>query len=474
MIRAGFAKVKITPKPGTLMGGHVGIKRVDGVHDDLYARTMVLQSGNESISITSVDILFVDTDIVNYVRKKTASATQLKPENIFVCATHTHSGPLTTNLFGQPEENKYTSELRQLICESISMAMDNMSRVSLGFGRGAVKGVSFNSRFIMRDGTVQTHPVVGSSEIVGPEGPVDESVQVLVVRREDGDIVGCLVNYANHPQNLRREDSYVSADYPGRLEQHINSCGKNSSVVLFLNGACGNICPVNACTSACNSVGIEHAIFMGRKIGDVVLDLLGDMDFCSNISIKSVSRKINIPLREITRRQIEEAKEYLKRTEDCKEPPKLSNYGIEPTTDDVLSLQDFLQTPYWKRVEAQEVLMLSQEKARCGLEVCELSVVEIGRSAIVMLPFELFVEYGLQIKSHSPYFGTIIAELSNGYSGYIPTTTAFSRAGSYETITLTSSKLVPEAGDMVVKEILAIMAEIRSSGRGIPGIHSEN
>ena len=50
----------------------------------------------------------------------------------------------------------------------------------------------------------------------------------------------------------------------------------------------------------------------------------------------------------------------------------------------------------------------------------------------------------------------MIVELAKGYSGYIPTKKAFSRTGGYETLTLRSSKLTPEAGEIIVSEVLAM------------------
>ncbi|MDD3840936.1 MAG: hypothetical protein PHP06_10325 [Clostridia bacterium] len=72
---------------------------------------------------------------------------------------------------------------------------------------------------------------------------------------------------------------------------------------------------------------------------------------------------------------------------------------------------------------------------------------------------ELFVEYGLEIKEKSPYRNTMVFGFTNQSIGYIPTKEAF-KNGGYEPTFCESSCLVPEAGGILVKEILSIIDEL--------------
>ena len=98
-------------------------------------------------------------------------------------------------------------------------------------------------------------------------------------------------------------------------------------------------------------------------------------------------------------------------------------------------------------------LALAEERSRMPFEECEIALAAIGDGAVVVVPFELFTEWGMEIKKHSPSLHTLLIELANGYSGYLPTRAAFSRAGGYETRTLRSSKLAPDAGELVVRAV---------------------
>lgn len=68
----------------------------------------------------------------------------------------------------------------------------------------------------------------------------------------------------------------------------------------------------------------------------------------------------------------------------------------------------------------------------------------------------VFVEAQLRLKMESPAARTFVANMSNGYAGYVPTARALERGG-YETWTSSNSKLVPEALDMIVDSSVELL-----------------
>ena len=86
-----------------------------------------------------------------------------------------------------------------------------------------------------------------------------------------------------------------------------------------------------------------------------------------------------------------------------------------------------------------------------------LSVLRIGDAALCTNPAELFVEFGLAIRARSRASVTLVAELTDGYVGYIPTRRAFARGG-YETWPAPSSQLGIEAGEEIVTATAELMA----------------
>ena len=91
-----------------------------------------------------------------------------------------------------------------------------------------------------------------------------------------------------------------------------------------------------------------------------------------------------------------------------------------------------------------------------------ITVIAQDNWAMVTLPCELFVEWSLAIYEKSPFEHTTVVELANGWNGYVPTTKAFEHQGGYETKELTSTMLVPQAGDMILETVLNMLESAKN------------
>jgi len=78
-------------------------------------------------------------------------------------------------------------------------------------------------------------------------------------------------------------------------------------------------------------------------------------------------------------------------------------------------------------------------------------------TAIVCLPAEIFVEFGLAIKQASPFHQTIVISICNDRPNYIPTRRAFSE-GSYE---VTNSRLMPGCGEAMGETAVRLLSELK-------------
>jgi neutral ceramidase len=74
-----------------------------------------------------------------------------------------------------------------------------------------------------------------------------------------------------------------------------------------------------------------------------------------------------------------------------------------------------------------------------------------------LLPSEIFVEFGLAIKSASPFKTTLVVELANDDLAYIPTKRAFAE-GSYE---ITNSRVQPGTGEKLADAAVALLKELQ-------------
>ena len=92
----------------------------------------------------------------------------------------------------------------------------------------------------------------------------------------------------------------------------------------------------------------------------------------------------------------------------------------------------------------------------------EVQAIRIGETAVVGIPGEYFVEYGLSIKEFSPFDQTFVVELANNAFGYIPTLDAF-YPGTYETMPIVSATLEPSAGIQIANAAGNLLRKLRSA-----------
>lgn len=111
------------------------------------------------------------------------------------------------------------------------------------------------------------------------------------------------------------------------------------------------------------------------------------------------------------------------------------------------------------RYTPEEVAVRSRGATTCPVEIMGIS---FGETAIVSNPAELFVELGLEIRRRSPFGVTIVAELTNGYCGYVGTERAFEEGG-YETHrTVYTCRLGVDAGRQITDASLSMLSRLIS------------
>jgi hypothetical protein len=106
-LKIGVARVDYTPALGLpLMGNFRDDYGARGIHDPLYSRALVFQdSAGTKVALLSLDICMIDRNNASLMRRFIASQTDLRPENIIIAATHTHSGPAAMSLGSLPKSD---------------------------------------------------------------------------------------------------------------------------------------------------------------------------------------------------------------------------------------------------------------------------------------------------------------------------------------------------------------------------------
>jgi hypothetical protein len=365
--------------------------------------------------------------VVEEVRNDVQEELGIPASHVAVFVTHTHTGPYTATIFGHPPDTGYLLALRRKIAECVRLASDRMEPCEIGLASTLEHSISFNRRYVMTDGLVRTHPARGSDELSHVEGPMDPEVGVMCLRHDDGRTAGHVVNFACHPNVVG--GNQVSADFPGALSRALKRQSGEACVTLFGNGASGNICQIDVNNPDKEVHGPAWSERMGEVLANDVAEILPKMEFAATAILEVASRVISIPRRDPDR------------------TPYHGTMFSGPTLKEVDLLYSREQEKLRRRLREEPYVDF------------EIQALRIGDAALVMIPAELFVEFGLDLKRRSPLQPTYVITLANGSHGYVPTPHAFERGG-YEVRTGPVSLLTPEAGDQIVTAALGLLAEL--------------
>jgi hypothetical protein len=212
--------------------------------------------------------------------------------------------------------------------------------------------------------------------------------------------------------------------------------GSDGFVAMLSNGTSGDInnIPFNVTPPRPPREPFEQIRIVAGKTADAAWHARNKITaHRSDVRLGMIQREITLRLRKPTAAQIERAKEILAIKDEAdraKLPP--------------------LAEPY-----AQRALALA--KADETLKV-PLQVIRIGDTAICGIPFETFVETGLDLKRRSPFQRSIIVGIANGYNGYLPTPEQH-RLGGYETW-LGTNKVQEDASTIITNNLLEMLAEL--------------
>ncbi|MGI6537764.1 MAG: neutral/alkaline non-lysosomal ceramidase N-terminal domain-containing protein [Caldicoprobacterales bacterium] len=424
--QVGIGKLDITPEMGLFMSGGLYPREYDKIKDPLYAKSIVIATEDTKIAIVTLDLLYLLNEHVNKARKAISEETGIPYENIVISTSHTHSGPYT--LFHQMEpyikesydeilarHEKYLDRVLEAVKQSVLQANQDLEPCRLGTAKGKVEGILHNRRALKDDNDCWNTWLLPKEERDKwpAAGPVDTDLLILAAATEDNKVKAVVYNYALHA-NSNRIPKSISADYPAYAAKEVQSSLGSHVETFFLPGACGNI---NVNTSS---------EVIGEKIGKEIVEKLKTIDYNLEPVICTKNIVIDIPFREFTHFQEEEISR--------KWPSGLEYYR-------------------------NEYQRLKDEKKRSVK--CSLTGIRIDDSALIFNPAEFFVEFGLEIKNNSPFKHSLVVELANGYIGYVPTKISFEQGG-YETFNASQSKLIPEAGEIIVKESLNILHDLKA------------
>ncbi|HID05822.1 MAG TPA: hypothetical protein EYP10_01615, partial [Armatimonadetes bacterium] len=221
-ISGGMATVNITPSVGfDNMGDYLRLKPAMGVGNELFAKALVLDDGENRIAIVTADIIAFTDWLVSETRGRIESLTGIKGANVLLSASHTHSSPA---IFEKDNASmEYLVELSKKIAGAVLMADRSKRDVLIGCGIGKAE-VSIN-RWQRTDNGVRWGP--------NPNAPVDHEVLVMRIDDVNRRPIGILVNFASHPSIMGGDNLLYSGDYVSYVQSTIEKIYDGNVTAMF-------------------------------------------------------------------------------------------------------------------------------------------------------------------------------------------------------------------------------------------------
>ena len=434
----GAATTDITPTDSQFLFGYPHVRRYScGVHDPLLSSALYLSDQHTGLLWVANDVIFISRDTAARVRARIGAQTGIPAAQTMITATHTHSGPLTADMFSNAADAavpkvdpRYLARLEDGIVAAAVTAWQRARPVRVGLARA--------------DGSV-----VGGNRH-DPRGTADPQVPVLVVAERDGpSYVAAMLVVSMHPTVLHEDSLLVSGDFPAMTREYLqaNVLGRECPVI-YHTGPCGNQSPRHV---ACANT-FDEARRLGNLLGASVARAIASLSFQCDVPLACARALVDLPVRTFP-------------------PTAEAEQAVACAAAHLAALRGagadagVIRTAECDWFGAEETVALARAAANgqiaeavAAAMPAEISLLRVGRWSFVGWPGEAFVEFALAVKAKHP--DCTIISLANGeLQGYLVTAEAV-REGRYEARNALFAS--PAAPELLVQKTLEMLRACRA------------
>ena len=422
----GTGRTVITPPTGVELCGYGPYieRRSTAVHQDLHATALALSDGDRIFVWVSNELVWTDRSLVDETHRIVRDRYGLDPARVVITNTHTHSGPATMKTVAWGKwDDEYTAGLPERFADAIGRAVSNLEPGRVGFGRTSVPDLSVNR--------------------VDEGGEADDEALLMRIDDARGRMRAATINFGAHPVTLGA-DTVICGDYPadaiGKMEEE-----REGLRVLFFQGSCGDL--------NCRGFGegMDRMKANGSLLRDHVLPALDGIETAADVELDGDTYEVALPTEVPDRTGLEaELTEYRDRL-------KAANGDADPGENRKLRFEadwrahrlDLLAGPHPQRLEFR------------------VSWMRINDSVLLAHPLELFLTYGKQVQSASPYPHTMIIGYANETVGYLARPQDFDQEGFGWYAAVFAPRICrhlpfePDAGTVFRDHLIALLHRIR-------------
>lgn len=511
-VKIGWAEADITPDGPALVGGQFHARISEGVKDPLKATVLVMEPVNQADSpghvvMVTCDLGTISNELRDMVRERFSSATGVRPENIIIGATHTHAAPdprlLPYGMRGLSDAYPYWKKLlgsrytdgqarfgvwpciglevtppadyiefaADRIADAVQRAWATREVGGIAYGLGHAV-VARNRRLTYEDGATIMYGKAGVPEFRYVEGYEDHSVYAMMTYDPKGALTGMIVNVAC-PAQVDEWSFQISADYWHETRVELRKRFGKDLHILAQCAPAGDLSPhvligkraekrmwrLKGLDAGQNAPREEIAQKLANAVSDIVPYAAKEIDWTPQF--EHTVEILDLPRRLISQKDVDEAMEESR--------PHREKF--ETLMDEIDAHPEIRRKHRWymdvtaayRRMERGERVKkrfeLQQESPMLPTEI---HVVRLGEIVFATSPFELYLDYAIQIRERSEAVQTFLIQKAGCSGTYLPTERSVAHKG-YGAVPA-STDVGPEGGAILVERTVAIIEESFTSG----------
>ncbi len=447
-LNIGWASREFTPQRPALLHGQMYVRVAREAADPLTLTALAIDGDGPSgrVILISCDLPMISEALQAAVRGQVvARLPDLAPEAIIMSGTHTHDAPVVDDgFYPHPGGDVMTAEegAHWVIARAVEAAVEAWEqRAPRWVGRAFEHAVvGHNRRAVYADGTARLYGQTNDPGFSHVEGYEDHSLDMLFVWETDGRLSGIVLDIPC-PSQVEEQLECFSADFWHDIRMDLGQRFGEGLHVLALCGAAGDQSPHFLLYGPQEEEmrrrrGVSERREIAARVGEAVTRALA----CTRpaggaTAVVHAWRRLTLSPRTITQAERDWA---------ANAHAEALQRGDRPDLWWPKMLRDVVD-----RFDRGEPMPASQ---------AEVHALRIGDAVIATNPFELFLDYGLQIKARSPAAQTLVVQLAAGTGLYLPTERAV-RGGHYGAHPVVAP-VGPTGGRELVEATLRLMESL--------------
>lgn len=457
----GWGSADITPQRQIAISGGSYLRIAEEVQDPLTVTALALTAGEESVVLVGCDLRSIHPGLLEKVRSRVCKAIPgLSPQSVILNATHTHTAPPLGGYGLEKQgvqvdamlEDEYQTFAVPRIAEAVEAAWK--SRKPGGISFGLTYAVLGRNRIIAyKDGKSKMYGKTNTPEFSHVEGYEDHSVNLLCTWDQERKLTGVIINVAMPSQVF--EGATISADFWHDTREQLRRKIENPSLfVLPQCSVAGDQSPRELVLKKAEErmqklMGKNRRQMIAHRLSNAVVELVPVIQEAIEWHpvLKHEAAVLPLPKRLLSDADVEDAKRDLAQQEAIVEA-ELGKIRENPDLQkDVRNLRN-LTRANWLTFRAKRTMKRFEEQKTEPFSPAEVHAIRLGEVGMAYFPFEIYLDYGIQIKARSAAEQTFLVQLS-GSGSYVPTERSI-RGGAYGAIP--ASNLIGAEGGAALVE----------------------